>query len=139
MNSAIWFTNLVIHLVKALMWGFVFLPKDGFEMPNIQSGFSKFTESSLKLFVSKSDEETISDDEENTMTSKFSTKFVKNRIVNYETEKQDEDASTWSSVLKETEDLIYLHDNAASSSSHAVKFDAGKMWKGSFSSFLSML
>ncbi|OVA15008.1 hypothetical protein BVC80_949g14 [Macleaya cordata] len=108
--------------------------KDGLEMLTFQDGNSKFMQSSTKVFTSNSDEE-ISDVEENNVPTNTSfiskaIKFQKDHFNNYESKNQDE-ASTWFTVHKEAEELIFLHDNAGCFSSRAVNSEPKKILKGS--------
>ncbi|KAF8392613.1 hypothetical protein HHK36_022960 [Tetracentron sinense] len=106
-------------------------PEDMVEMPVFNNGERASVHSSMNVFTN--DEEGISK-EENNVPSPISiiskaNKFQKDHIRNHENENEDR-ACTWPAVLKEADELVFLHENAGSSSSHATNSKVRKIWKG---------
>ncbi|KAI3984602.1 hypothetical protein MKX01_040479 [Papaver californicum] len=94
-----------------------------------------FTPSSKKEVTNDSDEEAISDADENNVTMgssciSRSMKVQRDYLKNYKRENDQDEASTWSAVNKEAEELIILHDSTSWSSSRTATLEAKKIAKG---------
>ncbi|KAI3848236.1 hypothetical protein MKX03_003514 [Papaver bracteatum] len=107
--------------------------KDWLKMFTFWNEDSKFRQSSGK--EDDSDEEAISDADANnvTMGSSCMPKSVKvqrGSLKSYKRENDRYEASTWSAVNKEAEELIGLHDSTSRSSSRTATLEAKKIAKG---------
>ncbi|RWR94008.1 hypothetical protein CKAN_02328600 [Cinnamomum micranthum f. kanehirae] len=95
------------------------------ELQNVEGDSNQYHP--RKIFSTGSDDEAISDeadDKENNVLSKIScnpgaTKFSESHLHNIEHESQH-GACAWSAILKEADELVCLHENVGSSSSHAA-------------------
>ncbi|KAI3864098.1 hypothetical protein MKW98_031690 [Papaver atlanticum] len=109
--------------------------KDWLKMFTFWNEDSKFRQSSGKEVTNDSDEEAISDADANnvTMGSSCMPKSVKvqrGSLKSYKRENDRYEASTWSAVNKEAEELIVLHDSTSRSSSRTATLEAKKIAKG---------
>ncbi|KAI3980085.1 hypothetical protein MKX01_042739 [Papaver californicum] len=100
--------------------------KDWLKMFTFWNEDSKFTQSSKKEVTNDSDEEAISDADENNVTMgssciSKSMKVQRDYLKNYKRENDRDEASTWSAVNEEAEELIILHDSTSLSSSRTAK------------------
>ncbi|KAH7578586.1 hypothetical protein JRO89_XS01G0401900 [Xanthoceras sorbifolium] len=106
--------------------------EDEVEMPDFPDD-SGFIFSPRKASICNSDEEVISDHEDNNVLFKVTPggkMSHKDEVHNFVCGKQDGE-STWSAVSKETEALICLNENVFCSSSHSAYTKTNKSCKGS--------
>ncbi|KAL5858781.1 hypothetical protein ACOSQ4_000077 [Xanthoceras sorbifolium] len=105
--------------------------EDEVEMPDFPDD-SGFIFSPRKASICNSDEEVISDHEDNNVLFKVTPggkMSHKDEVHNFVCGKQDGE-STWSAVSKETEALICLNENVFCSSSHSAYTKTNKSCKG---------
>ncbi|XP_077219584.1 kinetochore protein isoform X2 [Tasmannia lanceolata] len=111
--------------------------EDEVEMREFQNEGEFIQSHSRKVFLNGSDEETLSEtkEKENNELLNFplipgAINFQKDSLRSFDSENQNGD-NTWSAVLKEAEDLVYVRENAGCSSSHAANSATRKYQKGS--------